>query len=71
MPLEEGIRAKVVDASEDTAASLPELYPPNPVAWAMLTVLGHPARRWFGTTAPVGTEDEDGITASLTPISSI
>ncbi|SES00858.1 hypothetical protein SAMN05216188_11982 [Lentzea xinjiangensis] len=65
--LVEGMWAKVVDVSEDAAALLSDLYPPNPVAWTMLTALGHPARRWFGTIALLGTENEDGVTASLTP----
>jgi hypothetical protein len=44
----------------------PLSFPPNPVAQAVLTTLGHPYRRWAGTIAIVGNENEHGITASLT-----
>ncbi|ONI92638.1 hypothetical protein ALI22I_02945 [Saccharothrix sp. ALI-22-I] len=64
--LEHGMRAKVADVSPDVAATMPELYPPNPLAWAMLTILGAPAGRWHGTVAITGREDEDGLTAPLT-----
>lgn len=60
--LADGMRAKVADA----AGYDPLSYPPNPVAQAVLTTLGHPSRRWAGTIAIVGNENEHGITASLT-----
>jgi hypothetical protein len=64
--LEHGLWARVADVSPEIAATMPELYPPNPVAWAMLTALGAPAHRWHGTVAVTGTEDDDGLTAPLT-----
>lgn len=71
--LAEGMRAKVADAAMGNPMSAgfglgpPALYPPNPVASAMLTTLGHPARPWWGTIVIVGREDQDeGVTASLT-----
>jgi hypothetical protein len=60
--LSEELRAKVADR----AGSVPQLYPSNPVASAVLTTLGHPPHRWSGTIAIVGTENEDGLTAPLT-----
>lgn len=57
-----GLRATVADR----AGSVPRLYPLNPVASAVLTTLGHPPRRWWGTIALVGTEGENGPTAPLT-----
>ena len=42
------------------------LYPPNPLASAILTTLGHTPRVWLGVIAIVGTETDDGITTSLT-----
>ncbi|CAL9677575.1 hypothetical protein SUDANB95_07900 (plasmid) [Actinosynnema sp. ALI-1.44] len=66
--LDEGIWARVIDLDENQAALRPEEYPANVVAWTMMTVLGHESRRWFGTIALVGSEDEvTGLTASLTP----
>ncbi|MFF5992171.1 hypothetical protein [Prauserella flavalba] len=62
MPLQDDLRVKVADL----AGQVPDLYPPNPVASAVLTTLGHQPRYWFGTIAIVGAEDADGITASLT-----
>jgi hypothetical protein len=60
--LDGDMRAKVADAAEQ----LPGVYPPNPVASTILTLLGCPPRAWAGTIAIVGDEDDDGITASLT-----
>jgi hypothetical protein len=66
--LDAGLRAKVADAAmpDPMRPGPPEQYPPNPVASAMLTALGHAPVRWFGVIALVGTEDDEGITASLT-----
>lgn len=64
VPLGGDMRAKVADAAEQ----LPEVYPPNPVASAVLTSLGCLPRAWGlgGTIAIVGGEDDSGVTASLT-----
>lgn len=60
-----GMRAKVADAA--VAGSAPEgRYPPNPIASLVLAYLGQPPEVWHGTIAIVGTEDEQGVTASLT-----
>ncbi|MCE6995550.1 hypothetical protein LZG04_12165 [Saccharothrix sp. S26] len=66
LALDAGMRAKIADVSDAVAATMPELYPPNPPAWAMLTALGAPPGRWHGAVAITGTEDDDGITAALT-----
>jgi hypothetical protein len=60
--LDGGMRAKL---AED-AAKHPEHYPPNPLASAMLTSLGQPPRLWQGVIAIMGTENDEGITHSLT-----
>lgn len=60
--LDAGLRAKVADAAmpDPMTPGPPEQYPPNPVASAMLTTLGHAPARWFGVIAIVGTENDDG-----------
>jgi len=61
--LDGDMRAKIADAAEHD----PENHPPNPVASAVLIMLGHEPRHWSGTIAIVGQEEDDnGITASLT-----
>jgi hypothetical protein len=60
--LDGDMRAKIADAAEYDL----ENHPPNPVATAVLTTLGHEPRHWSGTIAIVGHEDDNGITASLT-----
>jgi hypothetical protein len=56
-------RAKVADAAD----AVPEVYPDNPVATAMLFALGGPPQPRRGTIEIVAEEDpETGLTASLT-----
>lgn len=62
--LHAGMRAKLADAA--MARTAPARYPPNLVASVVLAILGHPPKAWYGTVAIVGTEDEQGLTASLT-----
>jgi hypothetical protein len=64
IPLLSGMRAKLADAAMADTAS--ERYPPNPVASVVLTSLSSPPRAWHGTAAIVGTENERGLTSSLT-----
>jgi hypothetical protein len=60
--LDAGVRAKVADAAD----AMPELYPDNPIATAMLFIMGGPAQSRRGTVAIVAEEDpETGLTASL------
>lgn len=44
----------------------PTRYTPNLVGSVVLASLGRPARAWYGAVASVGTEDEQGLTTSLT-----
>ena len=62
--LKNGMRAKLADAA--MAGTTPGRYPPNPVASVVLASLGPPPRTWHGAVAIVGTEDEQGLTTSLT-----
>jgi len=62
--LHRGMRAKLPDAA--MAGTAPARYPPNLVASVVLAILGQPPRAWYGAVAIVGTEDEKGLTASLT-----
>ncbi|XVV07757.1 hypothetical protein ACQPW3_21205 [Actinosynnema sp. CA-248983] len=65
--LDHGLWARVADVSPAAAATIPDLYPPNPASWATLTALGAPAQPWHGTVAITGVEDTtDGLTTSLT-----
>ena len=48
------------------AGTAPARYPPNLVASVVLAILGQPPRAWYGAVAIVGTEDGQGLTASLT-----
>ena len=59
-----GLRAKLADAA--MAGTAPARYIVNLVASVVLTSLGHPPRAWYGAVAIVGTEDEHGLTTSLT-----
>ena len=59
------MRAKLADAG--MARTAPARYRPNLVASVVLAILGHPPKDWYaGAVAIVGTEDEQGLTASLT-----
>lgn len=60
--LEQRMRAKAAEVVGEQAA----LYPPNAVATPMLTRLGAPERKWFGSIAIVAEENEEGLTGSLT-----
>lgn len=60
--LDGGVRAKVADAAEE----MPEVYPDNPVAAAVLQSLGGPMQPRRGTVAIVAEEEpETGLTGSL------
>jgi len=59
-----GMRAKLADAA--LAGTAPARYRPNLVASVVLALLGQPPRAWYGAVAIVGTEDDQGLTASLT-----
>jgi hypothetical protein len=60
-----GMRAKLADAA--MAHTAPTRYPPNQVASVVLAILGQPPKTWYaGAVAIVGTEDDQGLTASLT-----
>ena len=60
-----GMRAKLADAA--MARTAPVRYPPNLVASVVLAILGHPPKAWYaGAVAIVGTENDQGLTTSLT-----
>jgi len=59
-----GMRAKLADAA--MARTAPARYRPNLVASVVLAILGHPPKARYGAVAIVGTEDDHGLTASLT-----
>jgi hypothetical protein len=62
--LHASMRAKLADAA--MAGTAPARYPPNLVASVVLATLGQPPRAWYGAVAIVGTEDQQGLTTSLT-----
>lgn len=64
--LEHGLWARVVELPPAPGTQLYRLYPANPTSWAMVTALGGPDGQWRGPVAVTGTEDDDGMTTSLT-----